>query len=137
MRRALLLVCVLVSLAACGPTSPEPRTADNTLVRVAWSDVGVPTPFRVSTAGPGGAVLLSLIYDTLTWKDERGIIPWLATAWDVSPDGLQVTFTLAHDVKWQDGQPLTPDDVAFSFGYFAAHPYRWMSTDVVQDASVV
>src|SRR5207244_1271592 len=134
---ALVLVCGLVALAACQLAPTAPPTAENSLVRIAWSDVGVPTPFRVSTAGPGGAVLLSLIYDTLTWKDERGIIPWLATAWDVSADGLQVTFTLAHDVKWQDGQPLTPEDVAFSFGYFAAHPYRWMSTDVVQDASVV
>src|SRR5919108_694330 len=66
------------------------------LVRLAWADVGYPTPFRVSVAGPGGAVLLSLIYDTLTWKDDRGIIPWLATRWDVSPDGLEVNFTLAH-----------------------------------------
>ena len=42
------------------------------LVRFAWlSDVGTLTPFQISTAGPGGAVLLSLIYDTLTWKDER------------------------------------------------------------------
>jgi peptide/nickel transport system substrate-binding protein len=81
--------------------------------------------------------MLSLLYDTLTWKDERGIIPWLATTWDVSPDGRDVTFTLAHDVRWQDGQPLTPADVVFSFEYYAAHPYRWMSTDMVSGATVL
>jgi peptide/nickel transport system substrate-binding protein len=42
-----------------------------------------------------------------------------------------ITFNLAHDVKWQDGQPLTADDVAFSFSYYAVHPYRWMPTDMV------
>jgi hypothetical protein len=26
----------------------------------------------------GGPVLISTLYDTLVWKDERGIIPWLA-----------------------------------------------------------
>ena len=137
LRLAPMVVCVLVVVSACRPAAPAVSTPETALVRIAWTDVGVPTPFRISTAGPGGAVLLSLIYDTLTWKDEQGIIPWLATAWEVSPDGLEVTFTLAHDVKWQDGQPLTAEDVAFSFAYFAAHPYRWMSTDVVEDASVV
>jgi peptide/nickel transport system substrate-binding protein len=137
LRLAPIVLCALLVVSACRPAAPVVSTPETALVRIAWTDVGVPTPFRISTAGPGGAVLLSLIYDTLTWKDEQGIIPWLATAWDVSPDGLEVTFTLAHDVKWQDGQPLTAEDVAFSFGYYAAHPYRWMSTDVVDHASVV
>ncbi len=81
--------------------------------------------------------MLSLLYDTLTWKDERGIIPWLATSWDISPDGLEVTFTLAGNVTWQDGQPLTADDVAFSFDYYAQHPYRWMATSMVASATVL
>ncbi|MBA3336227.1 MAG: hypothetical protein H0T49_01520, partial [Chloroflexia bacterium] len=43
------------------------------LVRFAWgTDVGIPTPFQVSTVGPGGAVLLTLLYDTLSWKDANG-----------------------------------------------------------------
>ncbi len=132
-----ILVCVLLAVVACRPALPANSTAETALVRLAWTDVGVPTPFRVSTAGPGGAVLLSLIYDTLTWKDEQGIIPWLATAWDISPDGLEVTFTLAHDVRWQDGQPLPADDVAFSFAYYAVHPYRWMSTDIIESATAL
>jgi peptide/nickel transport system substrate-binding protein len=135
--RALVAACALVGLAACRWEAPLALPRESTPVRIVWADVGVPTPFRVSTAGPGGAVLLSLIFDTLTWKDEQGIIPWLATTWDVSPDGLDVTFTLVHNVKWQDGQPLTADDVAFSFDYYAAHPYRWMPTTMVDSASVL
>src|SRR5262252_4438781 len=92
LRLAPLVACLLIAVSACRPAAPAASTAETALVRMAWADVGVPTPFRVSAAGPGGAVLLSLMYDTLTWKDERGIIPWLATAWDVSPDGLEVTF---------------------------------------------
>ena len=113
----------------------QPEPVD--LVRFAWwSEVGTPTPFQVSTAGPGGAVLLSLLYDTLTWKDDRGIIPWLATEWEASADGRAYTFRLADGVTWHDGRPLTAADVKFSFDCYARHPYRWMTTEVI-DASAV
>jgi peptide/nickel transport system substrate-binding protein len=81
--------------------------------------------------------MLTLLFDTLTWKDEHGVIPWLATRWDVSPDGLEYTFSLAPGVTWHDGQPLTATDVAFSFDYYAQHPYRWASTSVVETATAV
>jgi peptide/nickel transport system substrate-binding protein len=144
-----LLLCCALGAAGCLPSAPtggRSETAPGTppaaarpvpLVRLAWADVGFPTPFRISTAGPGGAVLLTLLYDTLTWKDERGMIPWLATRWEVSADGRAYTFTLAPNVRWHDGQPLGAEDVAFSFDYYARFPYRWMSTAVVERASVV
>jgi peptide/nickel transport system substrate-binding protein len=140
MRAARLLLRALVVLtASCAPVAspaanPPPSAS---IVRFAWEDVGAPTPFRISTAGPGGAVMLTLLYDTLTWKDEHGLIPWLATRWDVSPDGLEYTFSLMPGVTWHDGQPLTAADVAFSFTYYARHPYRWTSTSVVESASTV
>jgi peptide/nickel transport system substrate-binding protein len=133
--RALGVALLLAVVVGCAPRTSEQATAST--VRIAWADVGVPTPFRVSSAGPGGTVLISLMYDTLTWKDEHGIVPWLATAWDVSPDGLDVTFTLTQNVRWQDGQPLTADDVAFSFDYYAQHPYRWMASSIIASATVL
>jgi peptide/nickel transport system substrate-binding protein len=136
--RALVVRLAMVSLALVAACAAPAPTVAPSIVRIAWPDVGVPTPFRVSTAGPGGAVLLSLLYDTLTWKDEHGVIPWLASSWDTSTDGLNFTFSLAQGVHWQDGQPLTAEDVAFSFDYYAAHPYRWMPTDsLVASASVI
>lgn len=40
--------------------------------------------------------------------------PLLATAWTVSADGLQYTFTLRPNVTWHDGKPFTSEDVKFS-----------------------
>jgi peptide/nickel transport system substrate-binding protein len=40
--------------------------------------------------------------------------PQLATAWSVSPDGLQYTFKLRQGVRWHDGQPFGSADVAHS-----------------------
>ncbi|MDQ3811585.1 MAG: ABC transporter substrate-binding protein, partial [Chloroflexota bacterium] len=130
-------LALVVLLSACTPAVAGGAAAKTGVVRFAWEDVGVPTPFRISTAGPGGAVLLSLLYDTLTWKDEHGIIPWLATGWSVSGDGLEYTFSLAPGVTWQDDQPLGADDVGFSFAYYAQHPFRWTSTSMVESATVI
>jgi peptide/nickel transport system substrate-binding protein len=41
----------------------------------------------------------------------------LATAWETSPDGKVWTFTITDKSKWQDGEPLTASDVAFTYNY--------------------
>jgi peptide/nickel transport system substrate-binding protein len=38
----------------------------------------------------------------------------LAESYDVSPDGLKITFHLRKDAKFQDGTPVTADDVKWS-----------------------
>ncbi len=43
------------------------------------------------------------------------IEPELAESWEVSEDGLSIIFTLRDGLKWSDGQPLTADDVVFTF----------------------
>ncbi|HEV2072149.1 MAG TPA: ABC transporter substrate-binding protein [Thermomicrobiales bacterium] len=132
---------VLLSLAGGAFALPIARTEARDarqsveLLQYAWSDSGVPNPFQVSPAGPGGPILVSLIFDTLTWKDDKGIIPWLASEWSISSDGLTYTFRIVSGATWQDGKPLTADDVAFSFAYYARHSYVWMRSDVVESAT--
>ncbi len=57
------------------------------------------------------------IYEYLLRRDPTApwdkIIPDLAESWEVSPNGLQYTFRLRKDVKWQDGKPFTAEDAAF------------------------
>jgi len=64
---------------------------------------------------------MSFLFDTLAWKDERGMIPWLADSWEVSEDGTRWTFYLQEGVRWHDGEPLTAEDVTFTFGYLKEH----------------
>jgi peptide/nickel transport system substrate-binding protein len=45
----------------------------------------------------------------------KEIEPALAESWEISPDKLRYIFTLRKGLKWSDGQPLTADDVVFSF----------------------
>jgi len=41
--------------------------------------------------------------------------PQLAESWTISPDKLTFTFTLRPNLKWQDGHPLTVEDIIYSF----------------------
>lgn len=117
--------------------TPSPERAGRAVRFAWWTDVGSLTPFQVSTAGPGGVVLLSLLFDTLTWKDANGIIPWLASGWETSRDGRTYVFRVTDGATWHDGRPVTPQDVKFSFDYYAQHPFRWMSSEVVESTAVV
>ena len=58
-------------------------------------------------------------YDTLVGLNTTDVTPnkttGLATGWTTSPDGRSWTFTIRTGVKWQDGQPLTAADVAWTY----------------------
>ena len=43
------------------------------------------------------------------------VMPWLATGWTVSPDGLQWTFTLRQNVRFQDGTPFDANAVKYTY----------------------
>ncbi len=45
---------------------------------------------------------------------EGKIKPDLAESWTVSSDGLTYTFNLVKNAKWQDGRPVTADDILYS-----------------------
>jgi peptide/nickel transport system substrate-binding protein len=55
------------------------------------------------------------LYDGLANVDGKGnLVPELAESWDVSLDATSVTFHLRKDAKFQDGSPVTADDVVYS-----------------------
>ena len=41
--------------------------------------------------------------------------PALAKSWEISEDGLTITFHLRQGLQWSDGEPFTADDVVFTF----------------------
>ena len=92
------------------------------VLRLAGEDWGYPSPFQFYPRGPG-YVHMSLIFDTLTWKDECGIVGLLAQGWTVSDDRRQYDFTLRRNVRWHDGVRLTAADVVFSLCYLKKHDF--------------
>jgi peptide/nickel transport system substrate-binding protein len=57
-----------------------------------------------------------LIFNGLVKYDtDLSVIGDLAEAWDISKDGLVITFHLRKGVKWADGVEFTADDVMFGY----------------------
>jgi peptide/nickel transport system substrate-binding protein len=121
--RAVAATAAIGVLAACASddsASPgqgqaaRPESVER--LRLPGGDWGYPSPFAY-VRGPG-LVNVNFLFDTLLWKDSTGeAIPWLASQYQRSPDGLEWRFTLRDDVRWHDGQALTADDVVFTFEY--------------------
>ena len=96
---------------AAGSDSASGRTDLNLRIGDAFSTVD---PHNLSL---NSDIMLSRqVYEPLYWiNDEGEEIPMLATEYSVSEDGLTWTFQLREGVTFQNGDPLTAQDVVYSY----------------------
>ena len=99
------------------PTAP----AQPVTVRIGWG--GSP-----DTLNPGTAVLseaytiFELVYDTMFDLQLDGTYKLtLAESYDTSEDGKVWTFKIRDDFKFHDGEPMTAQDIAFSYNFYQSH----------------
>ena len=60
--------------------------------------------------------IASMVFNGLVKYDkDLNIVGDLAESWEVSKDGLIITFHLRKGVKWHDGHPFTAHDVLFTY----------------------
>src|ERR1700737_3952976 len=115
-------VAVLALLLAAGPVWAQTRA--ETLRYVTGASVNTLDPNVPGSTREAFAVSLST-YDRLVsfgrkqlngkWVfDLDKITGELAESYDVSPDGLKITFHLRKDAKFQDGSPVSAEDVKWS-----------------------
>ncbi|MBF0721662.1 ABC transporter substrate-binding protein [Sanguibacter inulinus] len=58
------------------------------------------------------AMLTTQVLEPLVGRDAEGeILPWLATGWEISEDGLTWDFTLAEGITFTDGTPFDAEAV--------------------------
>lgn len=133
--KLLVIACMLTVFTACGRESgPQAETSRKTpvgkhkyttdVVRLEGGDWGYPTPYAHYPRGPGG-YKMCLIFDSLLERDEQGLIPWLAEKYEIRDNGGLYVFTVREGLRWQDGKPLTAEDVRFSIDYATRHPMTW------------
>lgn len=137
-----LLLVFSLFVAGCGggktenktPT-PDKQAAAPAVYTIAdaTGDWGFPNPFTHYQRGPG-YIRMSLLFDTLVWKDEKGFVPALAESWSADESGRVWTFKLRDDVKWHDGRPCTASDAAFTYKYAKEHAYAFADLTPVQKA---
>jgi len=123
--RTFLTCIALLSLnvTACGPKEPGRAPAGSAAATPAYGDIMVegsigdasnliPLLASDSTSHEiAGLIFNGLIkYD----KDIR-IVGDLAESWEISKDGLVITFHLRKGVRWHDGRPFTAADVLYTY----------------------
>jgi peptide/nickel transport system substrate-binding protein len=123
-QRVILVViaaALLVVLAAAGSSfagasgSPSPDAGTITL-RLGWNEGPLNLNPFIGYSASYEVWLLN--YDTLVAVGADGLPSketGLAEDWELSPDQKTWTFRIRPGVKWQDGEPLTARDVAFTF----------------------
>jgi len=120
--RLLVLLLMLIALVAC-----ENREA---VITTAVSDSG-PVPgdtFIEASIGEPNNLLPVLASDSassdINGQVYNGLVRYnkdleiegeLAESWEISEDGLSMTFHLRKGVKWHDGEPFTSADVLFTY----------------------
>lgn len=124
----LLALCMLVALlTGCGgnntadtPDDSPDNAAEKILVVRLSSDP--PSLQPNASANDAAYNVVSNIYSRLVKLDaSRQIIPDLATSWETSEDGLTMTFHLAENAYWHDGEKVTSEDVKYTLDYIMAH----------------
>ena len=131
-------------MVAAGLSAP---IASQILMRVGVANAQMPAPYAPTKRGGGGPLRMlywqgptllnphfatgvkdadasRVFYEPLAgWDDDGNLIPVLAAQLpsredgSIAVDGMSVTWKLKPGVTWHDGQPLTADDLVFTWEY--------------------
>jgi len=114
---ALLMTIVLLVMSqrfVISSEVPEKPAYGDALIT---GSIGEPSILIPMLAGDSASHdVAGLIFNGLVKYDtDLSVIGDLAGSWDISQDGLVITFHLKKGVKWTDGVELTADDVMFGY----------------------
>jgi ABC-type oligopeptide transport system substrate-binding subunit len=115
MRRLILLFLgVLLFVTGCNQPAPT-QHRQQILV---WPNVGVtdlPQLDPALASDSNSAQAVGLIFSGLVkLNPQLQIVPDAASSWQVSPDGKTYTFTLADQLRFGNGAPVSSQDVVYS-----------------------
>src|SRR5690554_2266478 len=127
----LALIMVVSTLAGCSQPAEEPATpaepstpaepaepaepAGPTEVVFNWNiGADLKTIDLVLNGATDGGDVINQTFEGLIREKSGELFPGIAERWEVSDDGLTVTFYL-RESKWSDGSPLTAHDFVYSW----------------------
>jgi len=112
---------------------PSAGRAEAPAGQMTWALHFTPAPSLIEPAETPGLItpfmFLYALHDALLKPmPGKSMAPSLAESWSMSPDGLVYEFVLRKGVKFHNGEPVTAEDVKFSFDR-----YRGISAKVLKD----
>ena len=104
---------IVVALMMMFSTAVSAQKSGGTYVFVVHPEPPSLAPY-LSTSGPIGQVAPKIYQGLVDYDPNLNIVPELAESYEISNNGLTVTFKLQKNVTWHDGEPFTSADVQFS-----------------------
>ncbi len=140
---ALTVALIAFSVAALAPTLQSSDGAVEPTSPVSAGRAYVEGVLgRATNASPFGArsaadrALVSLLFRGLVKLGPgSSFVGDLAASWDVDETGRTWTFHLRPDQRWQDGEPLTADDVAFTIDVLSNPEYTGPGAESWRDVA--
>ena len=118
-----IVLLLVFFLAGCKDSAPPPQLTGpaepaygDALVEGSIGDASNLIPYIASDSASGSVT--GLVYNGLLKIDKNlELAPSLAESWEVSDDGLTITFQLRKGVRWHDGAPFSVEDVMFTYNF--------------------
>jgi peptide/nickel transport system substrate-binding protein len=118
-----LTMLLALTVAACGPEAPGHAPARIAAATPAFGDIIVEgsigdasnlIPLLASDST--SHEIAGLVFNGLIKYDKDvNVVGDLAESWEISKDGLVITFHLRKNVRWHDGKPFTAEDVLYTY----------------------
>ncbi len=119
----IMTLCSCLTVAACGSAEQGRAPAGGAATVPAYGDIMVEgsigdasnlIPLLASDST--SHEIAGMIFNGLIKYDkDLNIVGDLAESWEISKDGLVITFRLRKDVRWHDGRPFTAEDVLYTY----------------------
>jgi len=122
-RLSVILFLILLLLAGCANEQSNSGSQEKAYKPAAYGDIIVrgdigdaSNLIPILASDSASHSIAGLIYNGLVKYDkDMNIVGDLAESWDISDDGLVITFHLRKGVKWHDGKPFTAKDVLYTY----------------------
>ncbi|MDQ7088059.1 MAG: ABC transporter substrate-binding protein [Acidobacteriota bacterium] len=129
----LMLICGIAAPGCGGPGAEEPGGP----VRLVVGLGAEPDSFNIYLARSAASLLVAdLVLPRLAREElpfeghPGGLVPDLAASWEIDDQGRRVTFHLEDGHGWDDGRPVTCEDLQFTLAAQTSEAVAWRGASI-------
>jgi len=134
------LLTILTMVAGCATATPAPATPEpEETVEAPAADENVTLNIGIASDADtlnvlvsneiNTALMLGATYPTLLVLDENGQkVPYIIEEPEITDDGLTMTVRVKDGLYWTDGEPITAEDIVYTYDTVLAGKFHWTYT---------